>query len=176
MAQIGRAGRGGDAANALVLLRDADMRLMHSLKHSCDCDAVSVKRILQALLDAAHTAAARDAAAEAKQVAASVPRRKRARAAGTGAAAAKATPAAKRKRRAKVTEANLEDEEPQHAGGGVRARKPPGRGRTQAADTAAPESSDGSDSESDGDSSDCDEEYAAPRRTGVQTCSVVSLP
>jgi len=51
----------------LVLLRDADMRVMHSLKHSCDCDALAVKRILQALLDAARAAMAHDAGVNQKK-------------------------------------------------------------------------------------------------------------
>lgn len=80
-----------------MLLRDADMRVMHSLKHSCDCDALAVKRILQALLDAARAAMAHDAGVNQKKG-----RGKRVRAVGASDKGNAAETAAKRKRPAKV--------------------------------------------------------------------------
>lgn len=170
--QVGRAGRSGDAAHALVMLRDADMRLMHSLKHGCDCDTVAVKRILQALLDAARAAAARDVAAAQKKAAA---HRKRARVANAG-KAPKSAPKAKRKRRLKVTApADVEVGEPEPASARVRPRATgkavAARGkRAPPAQKAAADSTDvaaSSDSESDADTSGSDDEPSAPRPTGA---------
>lgn len=51
--QIGRAGRAGQPASALVLLRDADFHLLHSLKHTSDCDLRAVRHVLRVVLAAA---------------------------------------------------------------------------------------------------------------------------
>lgn len=51
--QIGRAGRAGQPSSALVILRDADLQLLHSLKHSSDCDLRAVRHVLRSVLAAA---------------------------------------------------------------------------------------------------------------------------
>jgi hypothetical protein len=49
--QIGRAGREGQRAVAMVMLRDYDFQLMHSLKHSTGADFSSVQRFLDLLFE-----------------------------------------------------------------------------------------------------------------------------
>lgn len=181
--QIGRAGRGGDAAHALVMLRDSDMRLMHSLRHGCDCDVAAVKRILQALLDAARAAAARDATVAQKK---GVAHRKRSRAAKAVATAPECTPKAKRKRRAQLAAepANVENGELQPTAAGARPCAPckPVAARAKcapAARKAAAQSTAGagsSDSESDADTSGSDDELVAPRPMGAFFGAAGPLP
>eukprot|EP00892_Ulva_mutabilis_P003964 jgi/Ulvmu1/193/UM001_0197.1 len=175
--QIGRAGRGCGSANALVLLRDADLLLMHSLKHSCDCDAVAVKRILEALVDAARTASAREAAAGLKKKKPRAGRAKRTRGVETADKPAKAGPRAKRSRPAKVVKPRVpEDIEGEDAvaapgRGGGQATKPGRRVRQQrkraeAWEESADEGVDSSDSESEAGSEDSGDGYAPECNAG----------
>lgn len=173
--QIGRAGRGSGGASALVLLRDADMLTMHSLKHSCDCDAVATKRILEAVLGAAHAASAREASAGQKKR--QTARSKRART--TDAAGKAAKPAAKRKRPSKAAKVHaVVAEEPAagHAvaasrGGACRAgRQRAGKGQQRKAHVWSEDGGDSAhsgDSDSEAATSDSGDEYAVQRAPGV---------
>lgn len=158
--QVGRAGRGGGSGSALVLVRESDMRLLHSLKHSCDCDAVAVKRILQALLDAAHAAMAHDAKALQQN-------------SQTGKSSRASTVAAKRKRQA--GKAHKASPAPGEASGhrkkkiGRKGEQPSGKAaivETLAIDGSSSESSAGS-SDSDGPESSSDEDFEAHGQPGV---------
>ena len=51
--QIGRAGREGQSATALVMLRDHDFHLMHSLKHTAGADVSGVRRLLELVFEQA---------------------------------------------------------------------------------------------------------------------------
>jgi hypothetical protein len=62
LVQIGRAGRKGQRAAAVVMLRDYDLHLMHSLKHSAGADLSGVRRVLDLLFE--RFAAAADGGAE----------------------------------------------------------------------------------------------------------------
>lgn len=120
--QIGRAGRAGQPANALVLLRDADLHLLHSLKHSSDCDLRAVRHVLRAVLTAATskveitTAAKKKAATKAK-----VTKAKAAKAAAKSGAGAK--------KRGKKKGADTDDLQDQEDGAGALAIS--GKGKSQ---------------------------------------------